>query len=285
MNMQNWLIFCRSSSLARIESSIMQAMEQQDKANRASREIEDEVDELTPLIHSKTVPAQTEDGDGLGLRGINRVFTGTTLSASITKVPQDSTPPLSEVDGSDMDTPKSCMPTNRLRKTSAPTTDRDHRLLPSSPRSSEDYTNGSIRSYHSRKDFLQSGESSADVNDLGAGEAHIVIQAVAEAMKELSKIKQREQSSRPPRLVPEDPDRRPNSMLSERFHQLADEELQIRRLNVKDWLRVATWWLLKVKSFTMTYIEMSDFSFRHVLPCEHLNVLILQALAPALVSV
>ena len=71
-------------------------------------------------------------------------------------------------------------------------------------------------------------------------------EAIADAMKELSKIRQRELSSRPLRITRQDPERRPDSIISERFQKFANDELKIRRLNVKDWLRVATWWLLKV---------------------------------------
>lgn len=77
-------------------------------------------------------------------------------------------------------------------------------------------------------------------------------EAIADARKELSKIRQRELSSRPLRITRQDPERRPDSILSERFQRLANDELKIRRLNVKDWLRVATWWLLKVHLSSLT---------------------------------
>ena len=73
-----------------------------------------------------------------------------------------------------------------------------------------------------------------------------VLEAVTEAMKELSKIRQREISKRPLRIVPQDPVHRPDDSLKEKFQDLVNDELKLRRLNAKDWLRVATWWLLKV---------------------------------------
>lgn len=86
------------------------------------------------------------------------------------------------------------------------------------------------------------------------GKPQDVGEAVAEAIKELSKIRQKEQSSRPLRIVRQDPVHRPDDSLKERFQRLADDELRIRRLNARDWLRVATWWLLKVnplKAYTV----------------------------------
>ena len=74
----------------------------------------------------------------------------------------------------------------------------------------------------------------------------IVEEAVADARRQLLTVRQREQSSRPLRVVGQDPQRTPDPALSALFQKSANDELQIRRLNARDWLRVATWWLLKV---------------------------------------
>ena len=73
-----------------------------------------------------------------------------------------------------------------------------------------------------------------------------VFEVVAEAMKELSNVRRREQSARPLRIVDQDKVHRPNQFVKAKFQELAQDELKIRKLNSRDWLRVATWWLLKV---------------------------------------
>jgi hypothetical protein len=73
-----------------------------------------------------------------------------------------------------------------------------------------------------------------------------ILDVVAEAMKELSMIRQKERSARPLRIVPQHKIHRPDSFLQEKFAELAKDELHIRMLNARDWLKVATWWLLKV---------------------------------------
>ncbi|KAG8531403.1 uncharacterized protein KY384_003032 [Bacidia gigantensis] len=74
-----------------------------------------------------------------------------------------------------------------------------------------------------------------------------VKEIVAEAMQELMKIRQKEQSARPLRIARPHPAHQPDDILREQFQQLAEDELKIRRLNTRDWLRVATWWLLKAR--------------------------------------
>ena len=131
---------------------------------------------MTPLSRADTALSEAHESEGLGLQGLRRQFTDTTLvSDRAMSVSPESTPSTLGID------------------------------------------------------------------------APNVVDAVAEAMKELSKVRKREQASRPLRVVPQDPIHKPDDELRARFHQLANDELQFRRLNTKDWLRVATWWLLKVR--------------------------------------
>lgn len=58
---------------------------------------------------------------------------------------------------------------------------------------------------------------------------------------------------RPLRVAPQDEIHRPDDELKAKFQDLANDELKIRRLNVRDWLRVATWWLLKARSTLRLY--------------------------------
>ncbi|KAI4105822.1 MAG: hypothetical protein LQ345_007213 [Seirophora villosa] len=96
-----------------------------------------------------------------------------------------------------------------------------------------------------------------------AGRPHSVAEAVEEANQELLKVRQKDQAARPLRIVEEDPLHTVDDTLKERFQQLADDELRVRWLSAKDWLRVATWWLLKAR-FNIRDVEscsptVSDF--------------------------
>ncbi|KAL8960665.1 MAG: hypothetical protein Q9193_002669 [Seirophora villosa] len=95
---------------------------------------------------------------------------------------------------------------------------------------------------------------------LGKDEAarpHSVAEAVEEANQELFKVRQKDQAARPLRIVEEDPLHTVDDTLKERFQQLADDELRVRWLSAKEWLRVATWWLLKAR-FNIPDVESSS---------------------------
>ncbi|KAI4178364.1 MAG: hypothetical protein LQ348_005618 [Seirophora lacunosa] len=70
-----------------------------------------------------------------------------------------------------------------------------------------------------------------------AGRPHSVAEAVEEANQELLKVRQKDQAARPLRIVEEDPLHTVDDTLKERFQQLADDELRVRWLSAKDWLR------------------------------------------------
>lgn len=211
------------------------------------------------------MPTQALNADGLGFKGLNRAFTGTTLQDPNMNVSPESTPSMSDEDPSEYATARPYNPSYRekmgsstKRQSSAPTSDRDLRALPPSPRKSDDYANDIAKSLRSRKPQPIAGEPMATIDGIpSADKKHNVAEVIADAMKELSKIRQREQSLRPLRVVRQDPEKRPDNMLSERFQKCADDELKIRKLNAKDWLRVATWWLLKVYASSL----ISRFSF------------------------
>lgn len=63
-------------------------------------------------------------------------------------------------------------------------------------------------------------------------------------LSESHQIRIMEQSLRQLRI--EHKDHQPDDILKEQFQNLVDDELRLRGLDARDWLRVATWWLLKV---------------------------------------
>ena len=221
----------------------------------APEEAVDEDDQLTPLQKSKTVPtvgSDLSDADDIGL-GIRRQFTGTTLVDPNMSVSPDSTPSMSSEDASEVTsaspiTPKHkrpCIPTatGKARIGGAFSMDRDLKAIPQSP-----IAYGGVGIDLARTPGKARRQMSLDTESTTTEQekSQNVDEVVAEAMKALSLIRQKEQLGRPLRVVRQDPQHAPDEDLKTRFQQLVDDELKIRRLNARDWLRVATWWLLKV---------------------------------------
>lgn len=245
----------------------MTAMKRQEEKQEAlDDEFEGEIDETTPLTGVRSVPTtqpESLNGESLVGKGLRRAITGTTLvDPSVANVSQDSTPSISEEDVSEFSNlhgqvpKKGWQPLDKTRMGSPMTFDQGNNLFPSSPRSSDDHSIENFRTRRSPKLAFSSGESTSKVNEslsaTNGRKEKDLIEIVAEAKRELSKIRQKELAQRPLRIVRQDKDHQPDDDLKEKFQQHADDELQIRRLNTRDWLRVATWWLLKV-----------SFSFYH----------------------
>ena len=244
-------------------------------------EEEDEIDELSPLKRATTAPQDGRTGspevDGLGLQGLRRAFTGATLVDNMPSLSPDTTPSTtSEEELSEFGSPKVAREVplikknpvrmNKTRKTSLTSMDQGLKAFPPSPRVSEDNAREIPRSSPAGDDMkkprskrLMSTGGESTIKTHGAGsKAPNVNDVVAEAMQELVRVRQREQSARPLRIVRQDPVHRPPDALKEHFQEFADDELKIRRLNARDWLRVATWWLLKAR-FNTRVDERSQF--------------------------
>ena len=255
-----------SSSLARIETSMMKALDRQ----MVPEESVDEDDQLAPLRKSKTVPtacSDPSDADDPGL-GIARQSTETTLVDPNVGASPDSTPSLSSEDASEVTFASPITPkhqrhwipttTGKTRKGGSFSLDRDLKAIPQSP-----IAHGGVGIDLARTSAKPRGLTSlgAESTTTEQGKPQNVDEAVAEAMKTLSLIRQKEQAARPLRIVRQDPQHAPDEALKKRFQQLVDEELKVRRLNARDWLRVATWWLLKVRMMFPILIDVLMFDY------------------------
>ncbi|KAL8632425.1 hypothetical protein Q9189_001800 [Teloschistes chrysophthalmus] len=244
-----------NSSLARIETSMVQALERQE----GSKETVDNTEDLTPITRAQTEPvlasssqeAVEEEPPGLG---ITRAFTGVTLVDPTEHMSPELTPPASEEDAQESaytkarSSKQTSVPIGRVRKASTFSVDRDPKSLYPSPPMSDQSVNDSPKKIGQTRTISSGREvSGKSAKEKADQRQSAVMDAVAEAMQELSRVRKQEQSARPLRVVHEDPIHRADEPLKERFWELAEEELRIRRLNAKDWLRVATWWLLKAK--------------------------------------
>lgn len=261
-----------NSSLNRIENSLMTAMKRQEEKQEAlDDEFEGEIDETTPLTRVRSVPttqAESLNGESLAGKSLRRAITGTTLvDPSARNVSPDSTPSISEEDVSEFSNlhgqvpRKGWQPSDKMRMGSPMTFDQGNKMLPPSPRSSDDHSIENFRTRRPPKLAFPSGESTVKVDGSSSAtngrKEKDLIEVVADAKRELSKIRQKEQAQRPLRIVRQDKDHQPDDDLKEKFQQHADDELQIRRLNTRDWLRVATWWLLKAR-YNLRAIERPE---------------------------
>ena len=254
---------------------MIKALERQEASTSVSQtqnqdDEEDELDDLSPLHRARTSPLGGRNGsvdvDGLGLQGLRRAFTGTTLTDNTSSVSPETTPSTtSEEDMHELGSPamsreipmpkKTPTRTSKARKDSSTSMDHGVMAYGTDPRISEDNTReiprsspagDDLKKHRSKRLMSTGGESVMKSNGVGSKDLNVV-DVVAEAMQELARVRQREQSARPLRVVRQDPAHRPHDALKERFQQLAEDELKIRRLNARDWLRVATWWLLKAR--------------------------------------
>lgn len=76
---------------------------------------------------------------------------------------------------------------------------------------------------------------------------HRVLAAVSNAMYQLRQVRLKEQLARPIRYDPQNSVHKPMPKVVYLFEASVNEELQVRRLITRDWLRVSTWWLLKAR--------------------------------------
>lgn len=213
-----------SSSLHRIEGSLVMAMKRQEDRQEVPQENEDEIDEMTPLTRARSASTTLIDGSSVGgpyIRGLRRNITGTTIIDAGTSLPPDSTSSVSEEDADDFG-----VKNVQISRRGGPSPDKARLGSPKSPNPDNRINGGPHMTYERKEED--------------------VVEVVAEAMRELSKIRQKEQSLRPLRVVRQDKKHQPDDALKKQFQQLADDELRIRKLNARDWLRFATWWLLKV---------------------------------------
>jgi hypothetical protein len=106
---------------------------------------------------------------------------------------------------------------------------------------------GGIRANDWDMEEKQAVQHSRSYSDAEYGHPH-VIEAVTSAMQRLRDVRHQEHISRPIRFEPQNKLHKPTAETSKIFEASVDAGFRITRLTTRDWLRVATWWLLKVSS-------------------------------------
>jgi hypothetical protein len=84
-------------------------------------------------------------------------------------------------------------------------------------------------------------------SEAGHGNPHVT-EAVTSAMQHLRDVRYQEHISRPIRFEPQNQLHKPTAEMLKILEASVSDGLQITRLITRDWLRMATWWLLKVSS-------------------------------------
>lgn len=81
-----------------------------------------------------------------------------------------------------------------------------------------------------------------------------LMQNLTSAIHEHSQVQLQEQPARPIRYEPQNQTHKPDIDTVKIFEASIAEELQIRKLDTRDWFGVARWWLLKARA-TLTYVR------------------------------
>jgi hypothetical protein len=90
-------------------------------------------------------------------------------------------------------------------------------------------------------------QHSRSYSDAEYGHPH-VIEAMTSALQHLRDVRHKEHISKPIRFEPQNQLHKPTAETLKIFEASVNDGFQIPRLITRDWLRVATWWLLKVSS-------------------------------------
>jgi hypothetical protein len=85
-----------------------------------------------------------------------------------------------------------------------------------------------------------------------------VLEAVSNAMHQLRQVRLKAQLARPIRYEPQNSAHTPIPEVIYLFEVSVNEELRVRRLITRDWLRVSTWWLLKARA-TLANCSRSNY--------------------------
>lgn len=239
-----------------------QALERQQTTPPAdsseSLEAEDVIKPLERVTSNQTDVADNDDPRIGPLLRRSTAISGTTLVGAGGRhisTSSDSTSSMHSDDVSENGVSPPCSPIARKSSFPSKPTYPSHsfsgthrKFSTASPRSSDNALPETKNSHRFEKppDKTTQADNNQDLGKIENGTTPNVFEVVAEAMKELSHVRKREQSARPLRIVDQDKVHRPNQFVKAKFEELAQDELRIRKLNSRDWLRVATWWLLKV---------------------------------------
>lgn len=254
--MSDEIAYTSSASLSRIESSLQRALERQPQIDLEADEIEDISipSRRDTLASSHPFVKAQKNGDVIDslsrrltdrtlVPGSHAMVRGTSASSESTQTSEDhGDNALRASTSAPLPQGRFDTPVKKARQFSLNSA-RGRERSPS-PMA---YQRDSQQSLSKQKEITTIYEPSLDID-----------KAVGEAMGKLLEVRQRDQVSRPLRVVTQSSEHTPSDILKISFQESIDHETRMRTLNVREWLRVGTWWLLKVGYASFARSDIAD---------------------------
>ncbi|KXG48423.1 uncharacterized protein PGRI_022930 [Penicillium griseofulvum] len=263
------LSLCVSSigndSLARIEKTMVLAMEEDKQivlstAASPVRDTDSVVSPMTPSPGLVELPANNEEECEIDIIEEVRVrmseLANNRSSAGSSKVRHTSTSSESAITGSDDSLFDGNSPTSWLSLNTSPLLPHPGRIHHTRMRSEQLLFGGSIDGrtlgdgiWANDPDLTEKQvvHHTRAYSDAGHGHPHVT-EAVTSAMQHLRDVRHQEHISRPIRFEPQNQLHKPTAEMLKILEASVNDGLQITRLITRDWLRMATWWLLKARA-------------------------------------
>lgn len=207
----------------------------------------DDIGEAPYRPNTESTFARDVDAGEGGAEAMGRQFTGSTLIPSSSS---DSTALPSEADSFDptLSAAATMTPITLTESRGRRASNEVKRRIPlPSPLKAEYLPGESMRIQDGRK------ISSIQINLATKKVAPDMNEIISEAKEKISKYVHKEQSNKRLKVRPQDPLHTPDESLKEHFQSLANEEMEYRRINIREWLRLGTWWLLKARFHTQSW--------------------------------
>ncbi|KAJ5773843.1 hypothetical protein N7457_008739 [Penicillium paradoxum] len=253
-----------NASLARIERTMVLAMKEDEQIilSTAASPVRDTDSVVSPMSPGMVeLPANNEEECEMDIihevrTRMSELANNRSSVGSSSKVRHTSTCSESAITGSDVSLLDGSSPTSWLSLNTSPFLPPTGRVSHSRVRSEQLLSGGSIdgRTLHDGMwtDDPELEEKQIINRNMSYSDAvyrhNNVIEAVSSAMKHLRDVRHQEYTLRPIRFEPQNQLHKPSGETLEKFDASVHDELQITRLITKDWLRVATWWLLKARA-------------------------------------
>ncbi|KAJ6138915.1 hypothetical protein N7471_005401 [Penicillium samsonianum] len=250
-------------SLARIEKTMLLAMEEDEKivlSTEASpvRDTDSVVSPMSPGQGLVELPANNEEDCEIDIiqevrARMSELATNRSSVGSSSKVKHTSTSSESAITASDDSLFDNTSPTSWLSLNTSPSLSTRGRIDHTRMCSEQLLFGGSIDgrtldggiwANDSNLAGKQVVHHTRGYSDADHGHPH-VIEDVTSAMQHLRDVRHQEHISRPIHFEPQNQLHRPTTETLRIFEASVNDGLQITRLTTRDWLRVATWWLLK----------------------------------------
>lgn len=201
------------------------------KALERQEATQDDAEEMILLSQAGSVPASAVDLEDSGMHQLNRQFTESTLVS---------------------------VPAGRPHQSSGLSVEHDLKAFLPSAWSSHNGMQENARKTSSGKSTVVGSDETHPENATPDLE-----EVVDHAMQELFRARQKEHTAKPLRIRPQDPVHRPSESTKRIFEELAKDEMDYRRPNARDLLRLGTWWLLKVSQLDCRHEALLIVSPRH----------------------